>query len=153
MIKMIKAKIKFVFLIIFFLILGTQLAHSQQGNIFTNFDKTITRADAYFDDYAFLSAIDLYKEVLEKEPENGYAKIKIARAYKKLNNYQEAEKWFRAAIEDNEYAQPLDQLYFAQVLMTNGKHQEARKWLVQYSQTQKDIRAIRLFGNFFHIRS
>lgn len=156
MITMTKVKGRLVWLLVLFLAVGGNSTYAQQGNIFTNFKKSIDRADQYYADYSYVSAITLYKKVLEKEPENSYVKLKIARAYKKLNNPQEAENWYRtASLESNSYAEPLDQLYFAQLLMTNGKQEEAKHWLIRYTQLKKDIRAvnnlvgIENYDNFF----
>ncbi len=116
-------------------------AQNQQGNVFSNLRKTLERADEHYDNYAYNAAIVLYKQVLEKDPSHEIVKLKIARAYKKINNSHEAEWWYRNAISENELT-GIDQLLFAQTLMSIGKYDEAKAWLVTYTQSKKDIRAL-----------
>ncbi|MDQ3536590.1 MAG: carboxypeptidase regulatory-like domain-containing protein, partial [Bacteroidota bacterium] len=132
-----KAKI---FLVIFGVFIMTN-GIAQEGNIFTNLKSKTQRADFHFENYSYSTAIDLYKDIVSKDPENLEARIKIARAYKKLNNAIEAERWYRTAFEKNENQDVLDKLYFAQALMNNENYHEAKKWLLSYVQHVKDIRA------------
>lgn len=100
-------------------------------------------ANDYYEQNAFIDAIPIYEKVLLKQ-KNSTAMVRLADCYRQNNNTVEAEKWYRKVMNVRQQ-RPIDKLYFAQVLMTNGKYPEAKKWLEIYSHyTRADFRLQKL---------
>ncbi len=94
----------------------------------------LARADAYFKDYAYKDAVELYEAALKKDTANINATRNISISYFKLNNYFQAEKWLSKLVRFKS-ASPDDYLNYAKVLETNGKIKEAEVWFGKYSLT------------------
>lgn len=84
----------------------------------------------------YISAIELYNGVLDKNdvPE---AIINLAEAYRKVNDTENAEAWYRRAMELQE-VQPIHKLYYGMMLMRNGKCGLAKDWFQQYVEAAPD---------------
>ncbi len=90
----------------------------------------LKRGRDYMANLDYISAIELYNSVLDKNdvPE---AIINLAEAYRKVNDTENAEVWYRRAMELPE-AQPVHKLYYGMMLQRNGKCGLARDWFQQY---------------------
>lgn len=88
----------------------------------------LNRADRLFNLMSYAEAIVVYKEVLATDSGNAHAVSQIAECYRKVNDPLNAEPWFAKAVA-LPGSQPLQVLYYAQVLMMNGKYDQA---LVQF---------------------
>ncbi|MBP8192995.1 MAG: hypothetical protein KAX69_05270, partial [Chitinophagales bacterium] len=74
------------------------------------------KADKLFADYKYAQAIELYKPIADKG--NIRAVRKIAECYRKINDYDNAEKYYAIVVADKN-AIPKSFLYYGQMLMTN----------------------------------
>ena len=93
------------------------------------------KADKLVEAMAYQSAVDLYQEVIKKNSNNFRVHLKLAEAYVKLNETENAEDHYRQYITQATLS-PNEKLQFAQVLMSNQKHTEAEIWVKAY---QKDV--------------
>lgn len=93
------------------------------------------KADKLFEDYKYAQAIEIYKPIADKG--NIRAVRKIAECYRKINDYDNAEKYFAIVVADKN-AIPKSNLYFGQILMANEKYDEAKKWLQKYLNLKSD---------------
>ncbi|MCR9290876.1 MAG: OmpA family protein [Bacteroidetes bacterium] len=84
----------------------------------------------------YISAIELYNSVLDKN-DVAEAIINLAEAYRKINDTENAEVWYRRAMELPE-VQPVHKLYYGMMLMRNGKCGLARDWFQQYVDAAPD---------------
>jgi outer membrane protein OmpA-like peptidoglycan-associated protein/tetratricopeptide (TPR) repeat protein len=92
---------------------------SQSGNGFN-----VRRADNYYDQFDFKTALAIYQTVAKKQEDNLYVKGRIGNCYKFLNQIQNAETWYEpVAMSDN--TDPIFKFYYAQSLQANGKYEEA----------------------------
>jgi hypothetical protein len=114
-------------------LLSTRLG-AQHHNIFSNFKSNIKRADQFYSHNSYASAVELYKKVLSHDTGNSEVKLKIAHCFSKLNKPAETESWYEKIIYNTEKIKPIDKLYYAEALLSNGKYDEARKWFHEYSQ-------------------
>ena len=93
------------------------------------------KADKLFADYKYAQAIELYKPIADKG--NIRAVRKIAECYRKINDYDNAEKYYAIVVADKN-AVPKSFLYYGQMLMTNEKYDEAKIWLQKYLTVKPD---------------
>ncbi|MBK5286816.1 MAG: tetratricopeptide repeat protein, partial [Bacteroidia bacterium] len=96
-----------------------------------------------YDQYSYHSASDYYTKSLAKKESTG-AREKLAESYMKMGNYVKAEENFAIAMTDTVCpCKPESKLHYAQVLMRNGKYDQAKKWLDLYLKAMpKDSSAI-----------
>jgi len=90
----------------------------------------LKRAKKLFDGLAYIDAIELYNQILEKD-DNAEAKIYLADAYRKINDTENAEYWYGQVVRLPE-AQAIHKLYYGQMLQRNGKCDLAKEWYEQY---------------------
>jgi len=108
-----------------------------------------TKADKSYTNYAYQKAIKSYKKTLKTDPNNGEALYKLANSYRLNNETLNAELYYSQAI--NHYEKPETKLYYAQMLLSNGKYNEAEKWFYEYSrvaQNDHDKKNALDFSNF-----
>lgn len=97
-----------------------------------NVKKMLANANELFDAHAYRQAIPHYRDVLLFD--NSFeAKMKLAHCYRLINNYEKAEYWYNQLVSTvpNE---PLFKLYYAQILQSNGKYEEAKHWFLDYGK-------------------
>ncbi len=90
----------------------------------------IRQGNRLYDDFAYSMAIKEYQKGLSKK-EFPNARIKLAESFRKMNNLSQAEEAYAKAIQLPE-AQPMHKLHYAQILMRNGKYEQAKIYLDQY---------------------
>jgi outer membrane protein OmpA-like peptidoglycan-associated protein/tetratricopeptide (TPR) repeat protein len=117
-------------LIFVFLLSGCASYHIRQGN-------------RLYNDFAYTSAIMEYQKGLSKK-EFPQARLKLAEAYRKINDLPNAEAAYAKAIQLPQ-AQPIHKLHYAQILMRNGKYEQAKIYLDQYiTAVPSDVTAAKL---------
>lgn len=104
------------------------------------FDHKRTRADRYFNNFEYKSAIKLYSKLVKKGKADDGVKLRLAESYQKINDPVNAEKWYSEVMHTNVIT-PQDQIQYAQTLMRNGKYREARKVLDSYEFADSDYRS------------
>jgi outer membrane protein OmpA-like peptidoglycan-associated protein/tetratricopeptide (TPR) repeat protein len=100
----------------------------------------------FYNAFAYEKAVDKFKKALAKKdiPD---AKRKLADSYRKLKNSAETEKWYKE-VADMPDGKPLDRLYAAQAMMSNGNYSDAKVYLKQYlDQVPSDQMAQKLFAS------
>jgi outer membrane protein OmpA-like peptidoglycan-associated protein/tetratricopeptide (TPR) repeat protein len=110
-----------------------------------NVAKQIKKAEANSKNYAFANAIEIYENLLKK-PKNLEAaefqtiKLNLGDAYYLVKDYKNAEKHYSEILLLNPILKG-DELKslqkFAQVLSSNGKHQESSKIWQKYTELQE----------------
>ncbi|ELR72933.1 Outer membrane lipoprotein omp16 precursor [Fulvivirga imtechensis AK7] len=95
------------------------------------------KASKTFDRGQFQSTIDLYEQVLRKDPNNAEANFYIAESYRQSNRLQEAEPYYKTAL-DRGLKNDSIRLFYAFSLKSNGKYAEARQQLEQHLKTVDD---------------
>jgi outer membrane protein OmpA-like peptidoglycan-associated protein len=111
----------------------SSVAYGQQSMItnLTSFEKS---GDRKFYLFSYKAAAHDYEQALNQNPEKEYLKIKIAECYRLLNEPLLVEKWYAQTINNNQLVKPEHKMHYAQALSSNGKYQEAKKWLESYQQ-------------------
>lgn len=88
------------------------------------------KALRYMEALNYPKAISLYTDIVEKYdlPE---AKIQLAKAYQKINDFKNAEFWY-SQIVITPAASPEQKFQYAQILLGNGKCNLAEYWFKEY---------------------
>lgn len=95
------------------------------------------KASKRFDRGQFQPTIELYQQVLEKEPNNAEANFYIAESYRQSNRLQEAEPYYEKALS-NGLRNDSIRLFYAFTLKSNGKYDQAKEEIEQYLTTVED---------------
>jgi len=97
-------------------------------------------ADRSVQNLDYVTAITLYKQVVERDADNIVAKLALADCYRQVNDTENAEKWYAETVRSKE-AKPVHRLYYGMVLQANGKCDKAKAWFAQYvSDKPEDVR-------------
>ena len=99
----------------------------------------IEKADAAYAAHHYPEAIRLFEQFLRRHEAPG-ASLKLAIAYWKTNDVEQAEAWLTQAIEENDDPQAFR--WYGQLLMVNGKYEQASEWLFRYSEHTQDPNAV-----------
>lgn len=103
--------------------------------------KVVTeKADEAFLAGGYFLAIDLYKQAYGKTKDKiirTQIVYNVALCYRKINNYRQAEIWFKKAIKKN-FTNPLMYLFYADALKINQKYEEAIENYEKYSKLVPD---------------
>ncbi|RDC64677.1 OmpA family protein [Adhaeribacter pallidiroseus] len=95
----------------------------------------IRKAEQYFNSYKYALAIEEYKKAIEKKPPTLAIMQRLADANRLSNHSVAAESWYAEALKFPE-VDPINILYYAQMLHTNGKYEEAKVQYLQYGEKQ-----------------
>ena len=94
-----------------------------------------------YNSLAYNMAIEQYLKSLSKK-ESLAAREKLAGCYRLTNQYTKAEEQYAKVVSDTA-SLPEDKLYYSQILMRQGKYEDAKKWLDLYlKQMPADTGAI-----------
>lgn len=103
----------------------------------------LKKVNSSFENMEYPQAVRGYEDVLfEKKATNEERKLiltNLGLAYKKLNDYRNAERIYRELFKEFESSLDSQQyLHFAQVLAGNAKYRESQKMFSKYGEFQKD---------------
>lgn len=95
-------------------------------------------ADKQYELEAYELAIDNYKKVLVKDPNNTDVMYNLAESYRLINNYTESLSWYDK-LTSNESFNPLAYLNYGHILKTTGDLDNAKFWYVKYSEFDNNV--------------
>ncbi|QMU30197.1 OmpA family protein [Adhaeribacter radiodurans] len=93
----------------------------------------LRKANQYFDSYKYSLAIEEYKKTIERKAPTLPVTQHLADANRLSNRSVAAEAWYAEVLRFPE-AEPINILYYAQMLHTNGKYEEAKVQYLQYAE-------------------
>ena len=92
------------------------------------------KADRLYDDFAYLEATEVYKELIEKEYNVTYNSKKLGDAYMMLRSPENAVYYYGDIIEDTTVS-PEYYYKYAQALRGVKRYDESREWLRKYLES------------------
>lgn len=92
------------------------------------------KADRLYDDFAYLEATELYKELIEKEYNVTYNSKKLGDTYMMLRSPENAVHYYGDIIEDTTVS-PEYYYKYAQALRGTKRYDESREWLRKYLES------------------
>lgn len=96
-------------------------------------DKNTAKADAFFESYQYVSAIEEYLKLAENKNATSYIYSKLADSYYNIFNPEEAAKWYKKAVEGKKVEAEIYYRY-AQTLKSLGKYKEANAQMEVFSK-------------------
>ncbi|WP_316747874.1 OmpA family protein [Pedobacter gandavensis] len=97
----------------------------------------LKEADAQYDLFNYIKAIDLYEQAYAKK-NTLYAAQRLAESYTLTRNYPQAESWYAIAL--NMPGSPaVNTLNYAKALVSNSKYGEAKTQFKNYIEQQKEL--------------
>ena len=108
-------------LILLLLFSGSELLNAQK----------LSTADKLFEDYKFSKAIPIYEKLLEKDPDNKEAWLKLGDCYRLTNQTDQAERCYAHIINEPDIPS-ITKLHYAQALLTNGNNSKAKMWFAEF---------------------
>lgn len=106
------------------------------------------RAERLFNSFSFISAIDTYERMIEKEINKNYAQRKLADAYIMIRQPENALPIYSQVVKQprvpSEYY-----LYYAQALRANGDYSASKQWMKKFKDAgnKEDSRVKKFFKN------
>jgi hypothetical protein len=97
-----------------------------------NVSDDLQRANKQFDLYAYNLALQTYKQVLEKDPNNGQALTGVAECYFQLNKVDESLPWYERAVEHRTPNSDI-QFRYGRALMLKGNYELAKRQFLEYA--------------------
>ncbi|SDS64903.1 WD40-like Beta Propeller Repeat [Gillisia sp. Hel1_33_143] len=95
------------------------------------------KADRLYNDLAYLEAVDIYKELIEKDFNTAYNKQQLADSYSKLRRPEDAVYYYTDVVKQADVS-PEYYFKFAQALRGVKRYDESRTWLAKYQETGKN---------------
>lgn len=92
------------------------------------------KADALYNSFSFVKAIDVYKEMLANNYNANYAKRRLADCYSMLRDPQNACMYY-ADVVKQDHVEPEYYLNYALALRGLKKYDESDVWLAKYKET------------------
>ena len=92
------------------------------------------KADRLYQDYAYLEATDVYKDLIEKEYNVTYNSTKLGDTYMMLRSPENAVFYYGDVIEDTTIS-PEYYYKYAQALRGVKRYDESREWLQKYLES------------------
>ncbi len=117
-------------LLTIFLIAGTSYSgHSQK--------MAVRLGDSNFRDYNYVLAIEYYEYAISHDSTNVHVIRRLAESNNNMGKTDQAEKWLRILVRRG-LAESTDLYAFAQALKSNGKYDEAQKYMQEYADQRPD---------------
>ena len=103
-------------------------------------NKLSEKADKLYDGYQYVDAIEAYLQLVEDNNADAYVYKQLADSYYNVFNIEEASKWYKKALENNQDAET--HFRYAQVLKSQGNYEAANKQMDAFSKMNpNDVRA------------
>jgi outer membrane protein OmpA-like peptidoglycan-associated protein/tetratricopeptide (TPR) repeat protein len=103
----------------------------------------LKKAEKKFEKGEYFYAIDAYKEVLKKKPDNAYVNFKIGESYREINRIAEGLDYYKRAVELNAGDEDA-QFYYAFALKAKGRYDEAGAQLKKYLEKARNKENIKV---------
>lgn len=95
------------------------------------------KADRLYDDFAYVKAIEVYKDLVEKDYNTTYNQQRIADSYYKLRDPENAVHYYSMIVEQPNIS-PEVYYRYAQMLRGMREYEESRTWLKKYQEEGKN---------------
>ena len=107
----------------------------------------LKKANNYYDKIAYVTAAELYTELLESEVDTPEMRGKLADCYYQIGETDKAETYYSQMINTSE-AKAIDIYQYSQTLKENGKYAVSDKWMDKFNAiSASDIRVKEYVAN------
>jgi len=99
----------------------------------------LKEADAQYELFNYVKAIDLYEQAYQKKP-TLYTAERLGECYEKVQDYKQTESWYAIAVAMPD-SKPENTLHYAKSLQNNSKYAEAKEQYQKYAEQNKAVTA------------
>ena len=99
------------------------------------------KADRLYNDFAYVKAIEVYKDLVERDYNTTYNQQRIADSYYKLRDPQNAVQYY-AQVVDQPDVSPEAYYKYAQMLRGMREYDKSREWLKRYQEEAKNPKEV-----------
>ncbi len=107
------------------LLMAFQLGFSQS--------KSLEKANRLFTEASYPAAVEAYLKVVDEEPTNSAAVIRLADCYRLTDDFRNALRWYARAVKMKGVEGEV-WFHYGEVLMINRKYTDAIPWLERYQK-------------------
>lgn len=119
----------------FFCLFALQSSHlAAQFPVFKREQRLNKQANELYAEKNYIKAIAKFKEIASRYDGNADIWYKIAVSYQEIDQPDRAEVYYNRVIKTDDDANPIVHLSLGQVLMMQGKYDEARKHFMKYNE-------------------
>lgn len=121
---------KYIYVLLFFILIVSEgFAQEKPRSL------AMQQAIEVFDKFHYVDAAKMFESIISKESGNIEAKEKLAMCYRKMNDSENAEKWFASVVIES--AEPMNKLYYAQALAQNQHYDESKEWYQKFAEAMR----------------
>ena len=91
-----------------------------------------SRADKHYQQQSYYKAWNLYEKVINKNPGNERAKLKLARTYYESGHVESAHSYYSQVINKRYLVKSIDYLNYALILQSMEQFESSEKWARKY---------------------
>lgn len=103
-------------------------------------NKQSEKADELYNGYQYVDAIEAYLKLVKANNADAYIYKQLADSYYNVYNIDEASKWYKKALKENQEAETY--FNYAQILKAQGNYKEANTQMDEFSRMKpNDLRA------------
>ncbi|HER40531.1 MAG TPA: flagellar motor protein MotB, partial [Salinimicrobium catena] len=99
------------------------------------------KADRLYDDFAYVKAIEVYKDLVERDYNTTYNQQRIADSYYKLRDPQNAVQYYAQVVNKPDVS-PEAYYKYAQMLRGMREYEKSREWLKKYQEEAKNPKQV-----------
>ncbi len=113
------------------IIIGVFCSFFAQNILLAQLDDAVS----LYNDLGYKTSTVIYEDLYEKNREEEFAfedMLKIANSYRLVHDTEQAEKWYALVVEKSD--DPLNMLYYAQALQSNGNSNLAKVYFLKYDE-------------------
>ncbi|SDL58261.1 WD40-like Beta Propeller Repeat [Salinimicrobium catena] len=99
------------------------------------------KADRLYDDFAYVKAIEVYKDLVERDYNTTYNQQRIADSYYKLRDPQNAVQYYAQVVNKPDVS-PEAYYKYAQMLRGMREYDKSREWLKKYQEEAKNPKEV-----------
>lgn len=113
-------------------------AKSQSAEAYQSKTSPLSQAaDRYFKNGEYFQAAEYYRQAIDKNPDDLYARFQLAECYRNYFDYARAEETYGEVVNRDARAFPLAQFWYGSMLKVNNRYAEARQQFQQFVQNYK----------------
>jgi outer membrane protein OmpA-like peptidoglycan-associated protein/tetratricopeptide (TPR) repeat protein len=113
------------------------LAEAQSTNVSTLFKNNKKKADYFYSHFAYRNALEIYLHIIEKNPDDVHARMRIAECYYFMHEPFEAEIWVEPLLDRDDIDHIVHYLH-AEALTMSGRYLQAIRSYERYLTFEPD---------------
>ena len=94
------------------------------------------KADKMYEQLGYMASTEFYEGLVAEGKANFQVMCNLANSYRLNDDTEDAEYWYAKIVKDTD--DPNHYLYYAQVLQSNGKCEDAIRWFEEYQNNSGD---------------